>query len=187
MSQKAYLEQLEEEVKNLLEQTRLTFANAPAEAHHLPPTGGGWSISECFAHLNAQFTYFLPRIELALHKAKARQWVPGEVRSSNWIGRSALSRVTSPKPLRSYKSMDPVRLTLGTNELKTFLIHTELLLRLVRQASEVDLNKARVKHFRWPHFQFMLGDLLEIMLRHAQRHAAQAENVYKSMRIQTGQ
>jgi hypothetical protein len=187
MSQQAYLAQLEEEIKNLLEQTRLTFADTPAEAHRLHPSGGGWSVSECFTHLNAQFAYFLPRIELALHKAKARQWVPGETRASNWIGRSALRRVSSPKPLRSYKSMDPARLTVGTNEVKTFLIHVELLLRLIRQASEVDLNKARVKHFRWPHFQFLLGDLFEIMLRHAQRHAAQAENVYKAIRIQTGQ
>ncbi len=187
MSQQAYLEQLEEEIKQLLEHTRSAFTAAPIEAHHLQPVDGGWSVSACFAHLNAQFAYFLPRIELALHKAKARQWPPGETRKSNWIGRSALNRVSSPRPLRSYKSMDPSRLSVGPNEVKTFLIHTELLLRLVRQATEIDLNKARVKHFRWPHFQFLLGDLFEIMLRHSQRHVAQAENVYKSIRIQTGQ
>jgi hypothetical protein len=187
MSQQAYLEQLEEEIKNLLEHTRSAFAALPAEAHRIAAPEGGWSIAACFAHLNAQFAYFLPRIELALHKAKARQWGPGETRKSNWLGRSALRRVTNPKPLRSYKSMDPVRLVVGTNEVKTFVIHTELLLRLIRQATEIDLNKAHIRHFRWPHFHFLLGDLFEIMLRHAQRHVTQAENTYNAIRIQTGQ
>lgn len=177
MSQQAFLEHMEQEAKNLLERTRASLSALPSEAHRLRPSDGGWTILECFAHLNAQFTYFLPKIEMALHKAKARQWTPGSERKSNGLGRAALKRVMSEKPRRSYKSMDPARLNVTDYEVKTFLIHLEMLARQIKQANEIDLNKARIKHFRWPHFSFLLGDLFEVLIRHSQRHVEQAQRI----------
>ncbi|MCB0573462.1 MAG: DinB family protein [Saprospiraceae bacterium] len=178
MTQTALLDRLESEIRQLLEETRSQLAPLPAEALGSRPQPERWNALECFAHLNAHFDYFLPRIELAIHKSKARHWIPGEFRRQNWVGRMAI-KAADPNNLgrtrkKSPKKIDPRRLQVRDHEVKAFLINCEMLLRLVQQARAVDLNRTTVKHFRWPGSRFMLGDLLEYMLMHAQRHFIQA-------------
>jgi hypothetical protein len=152
----------------------------PVEALQLRPGPGRWNALECFAHLNAHLDYFLPRIELAIHKAKARKWGPTDYRQQNWLGRMAIKAVDplnmGLKRRKSPKRIHPKHLQVRPHEVKVFLIGCEMLLRLLQQAREVDLSKARVAHFRWPHFQFLLGDLLEYITLHNQRHVLQAQN-----------
>lgn len=179
MTQYQLLERLDADLKRLMETVRTQLALAPPEALQVRPSPEQWNALECFAHLNAQFDYFLPRIELAIHKAKARSWSPVEERKSNALGRKAIRRAD---PLnmgkirrKSHKRIHPKYLEVRQHEVKAFLINSEMLLRLLQQAREVDLNKARVAHFRWPHFKFLLGDLLEYMVLHAHRHTLQAQ------------
>ena len=180
MTQSELLDRLEHDLNDLLKQVRGHFPNQPREALLLRPAPGQWNAQECFAHLNAQFDYYLPRIELALHKAKARKWMPMAERRSNWMGRRAI-RAVNPvdritKPRRSPKSINPSRLLkIRENEVKVFLINIELLLRLLKQAAEVDINKPKIKPMRWSASSFLLGDLLEYLALHARRHLLQAQ------------
>mgnify|MGYP000264058249 CR=1 FL=1 len=180
MTQSEILDRLESDLRKLLELVRSQFAPLPTEALQIRPGQNRWNAQECFAHLNAHFDYFLPRIELAIHKAKARRWAPVEQRRQNWVGRTAI-RAVDPVNMeksrrRSPKRINPKYLTVREHEVKAFLISGEMLLRLLQQAREVDLNKARVAHFRWPHFKFLLGDLFEYIVLHAQRHTLQAQH-----------
>lgn len=180
MTQSELLDRLESDLNELLKQLRNQFVGMPPETLGASAMHGQWSAQACFAHLNAQFDYYLPRIELALHKAKSRRWNTVPERRSNGLGRSAI-RSADPafmdqKPRKSPKKIDPNKLLpVRENEIKVFLINIEMLLRLIRQAREVDLNKARVKPMNWTLFSdFLLGDLLEYIVRHAQRHTIQA-------------
>ena len=179
MAQSELLDRLESDNKKLLELARTRFTLLPLEALQVRPGQVRWNELECFAHLNAHFDYFLPRIELAIHKAKARSWAPAGERQQSWYGRAAIRAVDplnmSNSRRKSPKRIHPKHLQVRPNEVKAFLINCEMLLRLLQQAREVDLNKARVAHFRWPHFNFLLGDLLEYIVLHAQRHALQAK------------
>lgn len=179
MTQSELLNRLEPDLKKLMEVVRARFMLLPQEALETHPSPTAWNALECFAHLNAQLDYFLPRIELAIHKAKARKWAPDSEIKHNGLGKRA---VRSVDPLnmgkvrrKSPKRIHPKYLKVRSNEVKAFLINCEMLLRLVQQARQVDLNKAKVKHYRWPHFQFLLGDLLEYVVLHAQRHTLQAQ------------
>ncbi len=180
MTQSEFLDRLESDLTELLKQVRAQFASESREALGIRPGPERWNAQECFAHLNAQFDYYLPRIELAQHKAKARKWLAGQERASNWFGRRAINAVDPanlPNRLRrSPKAINPSKL-LGVreNEVKIFLINLEMMLRLLRQAREVDLNKPRVKPMRWNISSFRLGDLLEYLVRHSQRHVLQAQ------------
>lgn len=178
MTQSELLDRLESDLKKLLELVRTRFAALPPEALQQRPAAERWNALECFAHLNAHFDYFMPRIELSIHKAKARSWGPAPQRRQNWLGRMAI-RAVDPVNMgktrkKSPKRIHPKHLKVRPTEVKALLINLEMLLRLAGQAREVDLNRARVAHFRWPHFQFLLGDLLEYMVLHAQRHTIQA-------------
>ncbi|MCE7921888.1 MAG: DinB family protein [Haliscomenobacteraceae bacterium CHB4] len=179
MAQSELLDRLESDLKKLLELVRSQFTLLPTEALQVRPGPERWNALECFAHLNAHFDYFLPRIELAIHKAKARSWAPAGERQQNWYGRRAI-RAVDPLQMdknrrKSPKRINPKYLQVRPIEVKAFLINMEMLLRLLQQAREVDLNKAKVTHFRWPHFSFLLGDLLEYVVLHAQRHTLQAQ------------
>jgi hypothetical protein len=148
----------------------------------LRPQPEKWNAAEHFAHLNAQYDFYLPRIELALHKAKARRWSPADLRRSNWLGRRAIKAVDpvymQEKPRRSPKKLDPSRLLrVREHEMKTLLINLELLLRLVKQSQEVDINRATIKPMHWAISPFLLGDLLEYLVLHTQRHVLHAEKI----------
>jgi len=181
MTQSELLEHLESDLNELLKQLRSTFSDQPLEALLLRPSPGSWNAMECFAHLNAQFDYYLPRIELALHKAKARRWLPAHERQSNWLGRRAIHAVDpvhlAEKRRHSPKAINPSKLLkVRENEVKVLLINMELMLRLLRQAREVDTNKPSIKPMRWHVSSFLLGDLLEYLVLHAQRHLLQAQS-----------
>lgn len=179
MTQSELIDRLEIDLHDLLDQVRANIADQSQEVLLKRPSAEKWNVQECFAHLNAQFDYYLPRIELALHKAKARRWSPVDKRQSNWMGSSAIRAVdpaNMAKKLRhSRKSINPSKLLkVRDNEVKVFLINLELMLRLLRQAKEVDLNKARIKPMHWNITSFLLGDLLEYLVRHSERHVLQA-------------
>ncbi len=185
MTQPELLDRLESDLSELLKLVRANFAEQPQSALSKRPAPEKWNAQECFAHLNAQFDYYLPRIELALHKAKARNWLPVQERRSNWFGRRAV-RAADPAnlphhPRRSRKAIDPLKLlNVRTNEVKVFLINLEMMLRLLRQAREVDTNMPRLKPMQWSISKFTLGDLLEYLVLHAKRHVSQAGNAFQS-------
>lgn len=181
MTQSDLLDRLEGNLNELLKQVRARFNGASKDLLQRRPAPEKWNAEECFAHLNAQFDYYLPRIELALHKSKARRWTPGEERASNWMGQRAI-RAADPtltpfRPRKSAKAINPSKLLkMRSDEVKIFLINLEMMLRLLRQAREVDLNRSRIKPMRWHLSSFLLGDLLEYLTVHAQRHVIQADN-----------
>lgn len=180
MTQSELIDRLESELSDLLKLLRTQFVDQAPEVLLQRPASDQWNAQECFAHLNAQFDYYLPRIELALHKAKARNWTAATNRQSNGMGLRAIRAVDpenrSTRPRKSPKSIHPSKLlAVRENELKVFLINLEMMLRLLRQARAVDLNKPRVKPMRWSLSSFVLGDLFEYLVRHAQRHALQAQ------------
>lgn len=180
MTQTELLDRLELDLNDLLKTVRESFYNQAPEAILQRPAPGKWNVQDCFAHLNAQFEYYLPRIEQALHKAKARRWTPASERESNWLGRSAIRAVDpvnrAHRPLRSPKAIDPSKLLkTRDNEVKVFLINLEMMLRLVRQAREVDTNKPKIKPMRWNISSYLLGDLLVYLTLHSQRHVLQAQ------------
>ena len=181
MTQPELLDRLESDLSELLKLVRANFVEQPLAALAKRPSPEKWNAQECFAHLNAQFDYYLPRIELALHKAKARRWLPVQERRSNWFGRRAV-RAANPTPLRprrSRKAIDPSKLlNVRPNEVKIFLINLEMMLRLLRQAREVDTNMPRIQPMQWSLFKFTLGDLLEYLVLHAKRHVSQAGNSF---------
>ena len=180
MTQPELLDRLELDLTDLLKEVRGRFSNQASEVLLRRVAPQKWNVQECFAHLNAQYDYYLPRIELALHKSKARRWLVSNQRESNWHGRRSIRKVDpgnlAKRPRRSPKAIDPSRLLkVRENEVKVFLINLEMMLRILRQAREVDTNRTRVKPMRWNISSFLLGDLLEYLVLHTQRHVLQAQ------------
>jgi DinB superfamily len=179
MTQQALLDQLEADLRKVLEQVRADLLNIDeATLHRRSADPKSWTIAECFAHLNSVYQDYLAPIELAIHKAKARKWYTGTDVRYNWTGSSAVRKADpgNRKRYRARKRYNFLDKTIPGSEIKSFIINSEMLLRLIKSARETDINRPRVRFAPAPLFKFRLGNLLEYLVLHAQRHVAQAKS-----------
>lgn len=179
MSQQDLLDRLETDVRALLNQIRTQFPQAAPDTlqHRRQPES--WNILECFAHLNLYYDDYLPQLELAIHKAKARRWMPGETVQYKVRGRRAIRRA-QPENGKSYKSPKAynfLHLPVSPDIIKSFIINNERLLRIIQAARSVDINRATVKKARAWVGTYTLGNLLEYLVTHADRHVRQASQL----------
>jgi hypothetical protein len=183
MTQNALLDSLEIEIRELLELVRTTFVNIDLSRLEKSPNPKGWNALQCFAHVNAYCDYYYPRIDLAIHKGKAHQWLSkqGQEMESNWLGRRALKRAApetiGTRRTRSAKRFNFLNKTTRSSEVKAFIINCEVMLRYIRLAREVDLNRVKIPMAQMTFLKYRLGDLLHFMVLHARRHVIQAQGI----------
>lgn len=180
MTPSELLNRLESDLLQLQATMRTDFFEKSAETLLRRPHPDAWSALDCFAHLNGELECYLLRLERAQHKAKARRWMPTEDVQSNWTGRRAIQSVDVQtgtwKAHRAHKTLNPLKTRpVRENEVKILLINLEVLIRLVRQSHEIDLNRPKIRPQYWSLAHFYMGDLLEYLTRHIQRHVLQAE------------
>ncbi len=172
MTQNELIDGLEADLRRLLTHARAHVA--PRTSHDLQhrPAPERWNTAESLAHLNAFWADYLPAIERAIHKGKARKWTPnGPVRYTA-RGKRALRRVdpAQPKAFKTAKRYNFFQKSIEPDPLKSFIIGAEKLQRLLLAARAVDLNKTTVpKAHAWVG-QYSLGNLLEWLVKHAQKH-----------------
>jgi len=176
MTQHALLDRLESELRETLEQVRTYITRAPDEALRLRPDPTQWTALECFAHLNAFSDAYLARMELAIHKAKARKWLSVEPFRYTGRGNRAIQRAgpANGKQYKTAKRYDFNHLPMGAEQVKSFSINAERLLRILNLAREVDLNRPRIRKAHSWIGEYTLGNLLEFLVAHTRRHVAQA-------------
>lgn len=186
MTQSALLDRLEADLRALLEQVRTDIAPLEANALQFRPVPEQWNVLECFAHLNAFADQYLPRIEQAIHRAKARKWTPGEDIVYTFMGRRDIRRATplNGKKIRTRKRYDFMYRPYGKEVVKNFIIQSERILRNLQMAKEVDLNKAKVPRGESGFFSYTLGNTFEWLVIHTQRHIAQMVEILAQVQVQ---
>jgi hypothetical protein len=185
MTQETLLGNLEQSLKDALETLRQELAPLDeATLQRRPDDPKRWNMLECFEHLNLHYTDYLSAIELGIHKAKAHKFVaqPNLEVKYTWLGRESMKWVegrVSSKRRKTSKRYNPLGKPLSANALKSLIINIEKLLRIIHLSKEVDLNRTKVRFAVVPMFKYNLGNLLEFMAAHTQRHIAQALSLKK--------
>lgn len=179
MTQPELLDRLEADLRTLLDQTRTSLLNLPEEALQHRPQPQQWNAMECFAHVNVFFDRYLAPIELAIHKSKARRWSPKDKVKYTMMGRSDIARANpyNGKSFKTKKRYDFAHKPLGANEVKRFIILGERLLRNIQASREVDINRAKIGRGPSGFFSYTLGNVLEWLVVHSQRHVQQAQRL----------
>jgi len=175
------LNRLETELRDVLEIVRNQIANQPDEALQVRRDLSAWNALECIAHQNIFLEMYMPRIERAIHLSKARRWNPAEQVKYTMIGRRATknANLANPTPRKSPKRYDFAHQPMGKEVIKTFLINSERLLRNILAARDVDINRAKIGWGPSGFFKLTLGNTLEYLVLHGQRHIHQANNAIK--------
>lgn len=167
------LTQLEAQVEQQLQLAISTFQNLHEDVLQKQSISGGWSIAQCFWHINSYGYYYLPAIEKSLIKTPN----PSPLFTSSWLG-AYFTKMMKPgvgmKKMKAFKSHTPPGLPSGASEVAEFIRQQEQLLKLIDRARQIDLNRARVaiSISRW--IKLRLGDVFQFFIMHQHRHIEQA-------------
>lgn len=184
MTQNELLDQLETDLRRVLDQVRTQIVPLEDEVVQYRPDPTRWNVLEYFAHLNAFSELYLSRIEASIHKAKARKWIlPATEIVYTSSARRDIRRAdpANEQPRRSKKRYNFYQQPLGKEVIKTFIINCERLLRNLHLAREVDINRPKINRGASGFFHYTLGNTFEWLVRHAQRHLAQAQTLLQHL------
>ncbi|TGE15666.1 DinB family protein [Hymenobacter elongatus] len=143
-----------------------------------------WSILECLEHLNRYSRYYNEELAKAL-PSQEQSCNPHEV-GFTWLGRKSydIVRPDNGKQHKTINHMNPAGSQLGPEVLHEFLRHQQHLLALLTAATGTNLNRkaVRVEFFRL--LKLRVGEALQFVVAHEQRHVQQALRVVQAAQHQ---
>lgn len=141
------------------------------------PAPTAWSAFECLEHLNRYARHYLPALQTALATAPAPTAPTAEAAVGySWLGRKsvAMMRPANAKKQAALARLNPAGSPLDHRVLAEFGQHQTQLLALLAQAAGADLNRKAVPVEFFRLLKLRLGEALEFVVVHEQRHVAQA-------------
>jgi uncharacterized damage-inducible protein DinB len=179
--QELFINKLESELENQVKEILAVFQNLPDHILNKTPAGRGWSISECFEHLNTYAQFYQPRIRKAFNERSGVDYPTNF--SHSWIGKYFIDMMDTSKSQKKYKAIKKHRPTPIKNShevLAAFIQHLEDLLLLLKAARESELEKIKISTSLSSLIRMNAGDTLQFLLTHNQRHINQAKAVLNS-------
>ncbi|OUJ73459.1 DinB family protein [Hymenobacter crusticola] len=174
MDTTTFLVQLQAAVRRLQAAVETELASLDDFALNFKPTSEQWSVLECLEHLNRYSRYYNPAL------GKAVQQVASATQSTlvrySWLGRKSITMMQpgNGKQYKTVKHMNPAGSALSREVLAEFLAHQTQLLVLLTDAQKTDLNKKAVPVEFFRLLKLGVGEALEFVVRHQERHVQQA-------------
>ncbi|MCC3155950.1 DinB family protein [Hymenobacter sp. 15J16-1T3B] len=175
MQPATFLQTLHAAVRRLQATTETELAPLPDAVLNFKPRPDSWSVLECLEHLNRYSRYYHP----ALAKALAKQGSAADEVRYSWLGRKSLDivRPDNGQQHKTVKHMNPAGSQLSRAVLTEFLGHQAELLYLLTAARATDLNRRAVPVEFFRLLKLRVGETLEFVVRHQERHLQQAQRV----------
>jgi len=176
INKQSLLDSLESRVEKQLSEVIGTFQNRPEVFLNQPASDGGWSIAQCLEHLNGYGRYYLPLIQRSLNDRPETDSTP--TFTSTWLG-SYMTRIMDPqtgrKKYQAFKMHIPASSLEAHQVVAEFINQQEILLTCLRLGRKADLNAIRlpISISRW--VKLRLGDVLQFLIAHQERHLQQAK------------
>jgi hypothetical protein len=176
------LDQLTENTNLQIEEVYETYLRQNADILKKPAENGGWSIVQCLEHLNTYSRYYLPFIEKALdNHAESRI----EKFCNSWIGNYFI-RLMKDSTGKKYKAKalhQPGGMLNPYTVLVEFIDYQKRFLTVMSIARSCDLGQGKIPVSVLPFIKLNLGEVLQFMGAHQQRHLLQARRNYRSQRL----
>lgn len=158
-----------------LQEVISVFQNLAAPTLLRSSAQGGWSIAECFEHLNTYAEYYHPKIQQALKRTRVSEVLP--LFRNTWLGLYFIRTMRTegtPKKYKAIKQHQPKSIENPELVISRYIQHQEDLLKLLHEASTKDLKNVKIKTSLAPLIRINGGDAIEFLLVHNQRHIQQA-------------
>jgi hypothetical protein len=149
------------------------------------PSESSWSVIECIEHLNMTGDLYLPQFYTAVRNPKNQS--SSQSFRRGFIGRySANSLRPDGKKIKNkvktFKRFTPANQTRDTPSLlNTFESQIDDLMKIIDLSQNIDIGKARITTAFGSILKFKMGDALDFVIAHIERHIVQAERVIDGM------
>ena len=182
MTQEEVLDQLKDTAEHLISSAR-RYQSMEEESLNKRPADGGWTILECFEHMNRYDDFYTDALNTALEKAPDVGRDERYFRSGFLGGRSANSMIPKEKmkKMNTFKKMNPLGESLNKEIIDKYIKHQRGYLDTIRLARTRDLNKIKVK-LTIPLLRFNAGDTFRFILNHGVRHMAQNKRILNEVK-----
>jgi hypothetical protein len=141
-----------------------------------PSATGGWSINQCVSHLVSYGEYYLPLLRSALLQPTNSDQASTFVGS--WLG-GYLTRLMNPQTGRTkfkvVKRHQPAATAVDRTSIELFIRQQNELQELLTLAKSVDIGSVRIPLSVAGWVRLPVGDILQFMVAHIERHLQQAE------------
>ena len=186
---KEVVEALQPEIRNYLRQ----FEEATESAQHLveglsrdqlewKEGPDRWSIAECLSHLNVTADQYYPAIDRSMRRARERGLLgKGPFRHGFLMNR--FIAMLEPPPGRSFKAPQNFRPRARNlaDEVGTFFVHQEAIMKRVRQADGLDLARVKLVSPASRLLRMSLGQCFAFLATHERRHLWQSARVKEAL------
>ena len=170
------LSQLEQRLESQLNAATSVYQNLTDAALLKPANNGGWSIAQCFDHLNSYGDFYIPAISKSLNKAAFSS--SNTVFKSTWLG-DYFTRLMEPgqymKKMKAFKNHVPKNNLKAHEVISKFITQSEALLNLIKAANDKDINAIKIPISLTAFIRLKLGDVFQFIIAHNARHIAQAQ------------
>ncbi len=170
------LDTLEDRVNTHLDAAVRVYQNMHSDLLLKPAADGGWSIAQCLEHLNRYGNYYIPLIRRGL--GRQDRCVQGGSFKSSFIG-GYFTRLMDPdtgkKKIKAFKDYKPDWDLDAHAVVAEFIRQQEVLLICLQWARKADLNKPRIPVSIMKWLKLRLGDVLQFVIAHDERHMRQAQ------------
>ena len=183
MDATTFLQNLQYRTQQLRTTVSTDFAPLEPTLLNFKPGPDSWSILECLEHLNRYSRYYNARLTRALASPATR---PAQEFNYSWLGRKSIEAVRpeNRKPQKTLGRMNPNHSQLTKVTVEEFLQHQTELLALLIQAQAAELNRKAIPVEFFRLLRLSLGDTLEFVVAHQERHVQQAERVRQQLRLE---
>jgi uncharacterized damage-inducible protein DinB len=186
MTSKELLSELRTITERNIELVRQRFSTLSDQQKRWKKDSTSWSILEVFAHLNAYASYYHPvltkRIEATRYREPKDLFISSPLGKSAWKSMKLGNAKNVKRRMKSPKTFNPTfesQLINGA-DIEAFEKDQQVLLTILTNAEEVNLRKVKVPISISQIIRLRLGDALQFVIYHNERHMQQAINIIEN-------
>ena len=186
MTSKEILIELRSITERNIDLVRQRFSTLTDQQKRWKKDANSWSVLEVFAHLNAYATYYHPvftkRIETTRYHEPKDNFISSPLGKSAWKSMKLGNAKNVKRKMKSPKSFNPTfeSTLLNGQDIEGFEKDQLELLYILTQAEEVNLRKVKVPISISKIIRLRLGDALQFVIYHNERHMQQAINIIEN-------
>jgi hypothetical protein len=170
-------------VESCSETVNTEFAHLRQEQLDWQPNEKSWSISQCLAHLNAYYRYYIPVFRGKISNSRFKD--PQEYFSSSPLGIAVSSSVMLGKvknvkrKLKSTKEYNPlINKTLSLdNVIQEYCNHVQEFKAVLKESAVINLRKTKCPLSLRPVVKLNMGDAFIFTAYHNERHIEQMKKI----------
>ncbi|MGE6220903.1 DinB family protein [Nubsella zeaxanthinifaciens] len=179
-----FITNLYQRTEVLLDEAVRCYQNLGEEVLYFSANQQSWNIAECLSHLNSYGNYYLPKLEDILSKPNH---FSNKAFTAGWLGSYFVKMMQSRgKQFKAAKIHLP-NVRDAYFEVAEFISQQERMLKCLKSFEKVAIDDVRIATSINRLIRLKVGDVLEFIVAHHERHAEQIKQIIVKRENMLGQ